>query len=528
MSGGLGDLIRLRQQIFDTPHLIHPAKARVIIDALSDRLNITPAPVSPGDDEAVAQGVGRMSGLRPLARTFGVLTDDAIDVENQPHSAPYRVVNRAAIIDIAGTLVPKTGGLYPSSGLTGYNAIGTRLRTAVRDHRVRGIVLDIDSPGGRVDGLWDLADEIEAAASMKPVMAVATSWATSAAYALMAAAGTAIAPPDGTVGSIGVLVVHGDHSDGGDSPRIARQQVAITMIHAGAHKVDGNPFEPLSEEVRDRLQADVDDTYDTFVAAVARRRGMTEQAVRATEARTFNGHEAAALGLIDGVMSPKAAFRAFTESLEDGASVFVPARASRAARAASPAAPTAEPSKEDTMAKTETGAAPTATAPEITTTADLAAAHPKLVAEIREAAAAEAAKASAEAAAKAAEEAVAADRQRAADIRANCPKGLEALAESCVADGSTVDQFNAKALAAVRDQGAAWSANAATDAKEADTKATAVQLVDPPRSAGTPAADDATGLAAAARSYQAEEAAAGRTISVAAAMEHVLKTCAAA
>src|SRR3546814_2357346 len=65
-----------------------------------------------------------------------------------------------------------------------------------------------------------------------------------------------------------------------------------TYVFAGAKKAAGNPHEPLTAEVRQDLQEDVDRIYEMFVATVARNRNMDAAAVRATEADTFMGEEA--------------------------------------------------------------------------------------------------------------------------------------------------------------------------------------------------------------------------------------------
>jgi len=58
----------------------------------------------------------------------------------------------------------------------------------------------------------------------------------------------------------------------------------------------------LKPEAKDRFQASVDDAYDMFVAHVAKNRiNMSEEAVRATEAGTFNAEKAIELGLADGI-----------------------------------------------------------------------------------------------------------------------------------------------------------------------------------------------------------------------------------
>jgi ClpP class serine protease len=81
--------------------------------------------------------------------------------------------------------------------------------------------------------------------------------------------------------------------------------VKPTLIFAGSHKVDGNPFEPLSDAVRADLQASVDAHYRQFLDTVAMGRGrkLTADMARATEARTFIGAEAISLGLADRIAS---------------------------------------------------------------------------------------------------------------------------------------------------------------------------------------------------------------------------------
>src|SRR5690606_35412971 len=98
------------------------------------------------------------------------------------------------------------------------------------------------------------------------------------------------------VGSIGVVTSHVDMSKMMDDIGYK-----ITFIHAGKHKVDGNSYESLKPEVKERIQARINELYDVFVATVARNRGLDEQAVRDTEALTFSPSEAMSKGLADSV-----------------------------------------------------------------------------------------------------------------------------------------------------------------------------------------------------------------------------------
>ena len=109
-------------------------------------------------------------------------------------------------------MVQKLGSLRPYSGMTGYDGIRQSFLTAISDPEVSGICLDIDSPGGEVAGCFDLVDEIYHARGSKPIHAILTENAYSAAYAIASAADRIHVPRTGGVGSVGVIVIHCDWS----------------------------------------------------------------------------------------------------------------------------------------------------------------------------------------------------------------------------------------------------------------------------------------------------------------------------
>ena len=145
-----------------------------------------------------------------------------------------------------------------------------------------------------------LADVIRSVRQTKPVTAFVNDMAASAAYGIASAASEIVISPTSIVGSIGVVMLHADRSG-----ELAAQGVKPTLIFAGSHKVDGNPFEPLSDAVRADLQASVDAHYRQFLTIVEQGRGLRFNAAmaRATEARTFIGAEAISLGLADRIAS---------------------------------------------------------------------------------------------------------------------------------------------------------------------------------------------------------------------------------
>ena len=101
------------------------------------------------------------------------------------------------------------------------------------------------------------------------------------------------------------------------SGQLSDAGVTVTLIHSGAHKVDGNPYVPLPDPVRARIQAEIDSIRTLFAQTVAAGRGrrMNAAAALATEAECYRGAEAVAAGLADEVSDPPSAFAAFAAAV---------------------------------------------------------------------------------------------------------------------------------------------------------------------------------------------------------------------
>lgn len=256
-------LPHMAAHIFGAPLLIHRPKLEVILAVLGPRIGLTES----------GAAIPVPATRSPPASESGI-----------------------AILPIYGTLVRRTVGLEAASGLTSYQDIAAQLDAAVADPSVAAIVLDIDSPGGESGGVFDLADQVRAAAQVKPIWALANDMAYSAAYAIGSAASRFFVTRTGGVGSISVIAMHADQS-----VRDAKDGVRYTTVFAGARKNDLNPHEPISDEAHAFLKSEVDRIYGLFVDTVASHRGLTNDAVRATEAGVFFGADAVAAGLADAV-----------------------------------------------------------------------------------------------------------------------------------------------------------------------------------------------------------------------------------
>lgn len=179
---------------------------------------------------------------------------------------------------------------------TGYAYIQKVIERGLDDANVKGIALLINSGGGMVAGCFECVDKIYDRRGEKPLRAFAHESAYSAAYAIASVADSIIVSKTGGVGSIGVVTSHVDLSKMYDDIGIKQ-----TFIFKGKHKVDGNSAEPLPDDVKERIEARLEEPYEVFVSTVARNRGMEEQAIRDTEAQIYTATQAVSIGLADSI-----------------------------------------------------------------------------------------------------------------------------------------------------------------------------------------------------------------------------------
>ena len=180
-----------------------------------------------------------------------------------------------AVIPIRGVISQRVNLLTQISGGTSIDKLTSQFRQALTDRSVKAIVFDVDSPGGSVGGVPELAEEIYKSRSQTKSIAVANGMAASAASWLASSAGEMIVIPSGELGSIGVFAAHEDVSEA-----MKMAGVKVSLVSAGKFKVDGNEFEPLSDSARADLQAKVEAFYGMFANSVARGRRASVSDVR--------------------------------------------------------------------------------------------------------------------------------------------------------------------------------------------------------------------------------------------------------
>lgn len=269
----------LLQQVVQSPLLIDPASEKLF-------------------QQCIEHIVGHEHSEKLLAAAIGANEDDNFWPEANDWRAqfrPYVVKDGILQIPVFGVLLNRFSFQF-GRWATGYKYIEKALERGVADPAVRGIAYIHHTPGGEVAGNFELADKIYEARSEKPSRAFASDYSYSAGYSLASATHRVVMSRSGGVGSVGVVTAHVEYAK-----MLEEWGIKITFIFAGKHKVDGNPYEKLPEDVKSRIQKRINRVYGTFTGLVARNRAMEEDAVRKTEALTYDASEAIEVGFADKV-----------------------------------------------------------------------------------------------------------------------------------------------------------------------------------------------------------------------------------
>lgn len=263
--------------------------------ALFARIFNTPLMIQSAKLDAIIGGIGQRFGVDELQPCH----DMALTASGEFKRPGYQVVGGIAVIDIFGVLAHRGGFDANSAYVLGYDRIAKSLNAAMLDAEVKAVMLQMDSPGGEVSGVFELAQQIREWGSIKPIKSAISSLSASANYLLASATSEIVITDTGMAGSIGIVMRHADIS-----AMAAMEGIKITHIFAGARKIDGNQFSPLSEDVQKRFQADVDSLYTLFVNAVSQYRKLSADAIRGQEAGVFTGQDAIKAGLADRIATP--------------------------------------------------------------------------------------------------------------------------------------------------------------------------------------------------------------------------------
>jgi len=293
----------IASRVLNTPLLLEPSYARTFFSALSTQLSIHTLIDAEGE-----QLTGEK--IRMPAASYS---------KGRDRERPYEIIDGVAVVPVSGSLTHKLGSLRPYSGMTGYDGIIAQVSLAMGDLDVKGVMLDCDTPGGEVAGCFDTAKQLRNIANQarKPMWSMAYDMHCSAGMAIASAADRRLITQTGVVGSVGVVMAHTDQSK-----RMEEQGVSVTLIHSGSHKVDGNPYQSLSEEALANFQASTDKLRNEFAQLVADHMGLSVEAILATEAQVYRGQEAVDIGFADSVVNGHEAITEFSNYLSTNGRVI--------------------------------------------------------------------------------------------------------------------------------------------------------------------------------------------------------------
>lgn len=206
--------------------------------------------------------------------------------------------NGTAILALKGSFIAADlpEWLEDMAGVRGYAGMQRDFLALAEDERVKRVVLDVDSGGGHVSGIYDATQKLNHLRSKKPVATYTSDSMYSAAYWLGSNAERVGLSPMAGVGSIGVMMVHQEFTKALDA-----DGVTITVLRSRDNKALGGPYEALGDNARAHLERDMEFYHQAFVKQVAENRNtnatLLDQGI--ADGSTFLGQESVDVGLAD-------------------------------------------------------------------------------------------------------------------------------------------------------------------------------------------------------------------------------------
>lgn len=264
-------LLRLKEKICNTPHLMHPASFEIVIQYLNER------------------------------NSEDFKLDTAVE-DNRESNSRYSFNKDigVAVLNIDGPLS------YKPVTMMGFDCGGASYQqikedfTYLVDSGAKTIAFSVSSGGGEAFQMMPTASYMRKLATENDVRIITyvDGLSASAAYGLSVIADELIMAPSSEVGSVGVLVRLMN-----DSKALEKEGYERTFISAGDDKIPFDADGSFRKEFLEDIQGKVDTLYEEFTGFVAEHRNLSVEAVKSTQARTFLPKEAIELGLADRVMT---------------------------------------------------------------------------------------------------------------------------------------------------------------------------------------------------------------------------------
>lgn len=215
--------------------------------------------------------------------------------------------------DIA--VLPIEGVILPYHGIGDFEMVVTPetiesfMTAAENDTNIKGVLLEINSPGGTPVASQRIAERFKN--SSLPVVGLVGDTAASGGYMIASAADYIVASPMSSVGSIGVTMSYVE-----ESKKNEEEGLTYVQLTSGKFKDTGTPNRPITDEERTLLEADLKIVHDEFVSIVANNRNLSIEAVQAlADGSTMPGARAVAAGLVDKLGNRETTKEIFAEVL---------------------------------------------------------------------------------------------------------------------------------------------------------------------------------------------------------------------
>ncbi len=269
------DADTVRALVDEGPHQADRARQARLVDALGYR------------DQAQAAIRERVGECEPLFA-------DRWRPRRRPH-LPRRPRGHVALVEVRGAITSGRSRRLPTGRTAGSDSVGAAVRAAAADHRVRAVVLRIDSRGGSAVASETIWREVSLLRQAKPVVVSMGEAAASGGYYIACPAHAILAQPSTVTGSIGVFggkVVVQDLLD--------RLGLSTGTVTRGEHALMFSARRRFDAQEVERLAAALDATYDDFVAKVAQGRGRSVAAIESVaRGRVWTGSDGVVAGLVD-------------------------------------------------------------------------------------------------------------------------------------------------------------------------------------------------------------------------------------
>ena len=231
------------------------------------------------------------------------------DKEGAADDRPYQVINGIALYSVKGKMLSSGNIFTRFFGVATYDDITDALSQMAQDDEVVKILASVDTPGGSVSGLSDVAEAWGRVNAIKPITVHAPGTLASAGVWLTSPSTKIIASETADVGSIGVIMQHVSYEK-----QLDREGIKVTEIKSSSKKAIGSPAKDLSEADIIYLEKKVLESNGLFQKQIFTNRPKIVG--EAMTGETFSASESLRLGLIDGISSYSKVFEQLSASAD--------------------------------------------------------------------------------------------------------------------------------------------------------------------------------------------------------------------